>query len=285
MIRVVPTVVAVLGLLTLNVPAVRAQSPAPVGVRAAGMGGAFTAVADDGTAPYWNPAGLASGAYVGLTVDVNSLDRRSGTFIGLATPPLGLSYFRTATSTVGTDSDRNGGGQNVVVHHAGVTVVQSIGDTGLAAGATLGVVHGNGATAFAADVGMMLSGGLGRVGLTVHNATAPSLADVRLDRIVRAGVAVNVRQDLVIAADADLTESASPAALWRDAALGVESHPHQKVWLRGGLHWNTAGGGASPIGSVGGGFAVYGALRADAQVSFGSETGDRGWGVGFNYVY
>ena len=31
---------------------------APVGPRAIGMGGAFTAVADDATAPYWNPAGL-----------------------------------------------------------------------------------------------------------------------------------------------------------------------------------------------------------------------------------
>ncbi|HBR28706.1 MAG TPA: hypothetical protein DD789_04595, partial [Firmicutes bacterium] len=29
-----------------------------MGGRAMGMGGAFTAVADDGTAAYWNPAGL-----------------------------------------------------------------------------------------------------------------------------------------------------------------------------------------------------------------------------------
>lgn len=30
----------------------------PVGARAVGMGGAFTAVSDDATAPHWNPAGL-----------------------------------------------------------------------------------------------------------------------------------------------------------------------------------------------------------------------------------
>lgn len=30
----------------------------PVGARAIGMGGAFTAVADDATAPWWNPAGM-----------------------------------------------------------------------------------------------------------------------------------------------------------------------------------------------------------------------------------
>jgi hypothetical protein len=30
----------------------------PVGARAIGMGGAFSAVTDDATAPYWNPAGM-----------------------------------------------------------------------------------------------------------------------------------------------------------------------------------------------------------------------------------
>jgi hypothetical protein len=30
----------------------------PVGARAIGLGGAFTAIADDATAPYWNPAGM-----------------------------------------------------------------------------------------------------------------------------------------------------------------------------------------------------------------------------------
>src|SRR5260221_7794896 len=30
----------------------------PVGARAVGMGGAFVAVADDATSPFWNPAGM-----------------------------------------------------------------------------------------------------------------------------------------------------------------------------------------------------------------------------------
>lgn len=37
------------------------------GARALGMGGAFTAVADDGTAAYWNPAGLAQVKVFGIT--------------------------------------------------------------------------------------------------------------------------------------------------------------------------------------------------------------------------
>src|SRR5215213_6797560 len=73
-----------------------AQADPPVGVRAAGMGGAFTAVADDGSAVFWNPAGLATGSFFSLIVDRNTLDTRSATLIALGTPPLGLSYYRTA---------------------------------------------------------------------------------------------------------------------------------------------------------------------------------------------
>ena len=40
-----------------------------VGTRAQGMGGAFVAVADDATASWWNPAGLASGATVSVVYD------------------------------------------------------------------------------------------------------------------------------------------------------------------------------------------------------------------------
>src|SRR4051812_12026337 len=83
--------------LLLLLPATAfAQSEGPVGVRAAGMGGAFTAVADDGSAAYWNPAGFASGSFFSLVVDGNVLDRRSGALVALGTPPLGISYYRTA---------------------------------------------------------------------------------------------------------------------------------------------------------------------------------------------
>ena len=44
-------------------PVAGAQIYESVGIRAQGMGGAFVAVADDATATWWNPAGLASGAY------------------------------------------------------------------------------------------------------------------------------------------------------------------------------------------------------------------------------
>ena len=50
-----------------------AQPDPPVGVRAAGMGGAFVAVADDASAVYWNPGGLAAAAYFSIVVDRNTV--------------------------------------------------------------------------------------------------------------------------------------------------------------------------------------------------------------------
>jgi hypothetical protein len=286
-----PRSLAVIAALLAAAPSIaHAQSAPPIGVRAAGMAGAFTAVADDGSAPFWNPAGLASGTFAGFTLDGNVFDRQSGLFFGFATPPLGLTYYRT-TSTAPPQSDRNGPVVTTAIHHAGGTLVQSLGDRGLAVGATVKVVHGNGATAFDTDAGFMASGSLGQIGLTVHNVFAPTLGPessaVRLDRRVRAGVAIHLRQDLTAAADVEFTKTTSPSGEWRDAAIGLEAHPIRQAWVRGGVHWNTASGpeGASPIGSLGASVAVYGRLRVDAQVSFSSKEADRGWGVGLSFLY
>jgi hypothetical protein len=88
-------------------PAVaRAQLYEAVGTRAQGMGGAFVAVADDATAAWWNPAGLATGALVNAVVDKVSLTepaappaiaparRTSANGFAFAVPALGLSYFQ-----------------------------------------------------------------------------------------------------------------------------------------------------------------------------------------------
>ena len=50
-----------------------------IGDRALGMGGAFTAIADDPSAAYYNPAGLSliDNSSVSASLQVNSLDRRS----------------------------------------------------------------------------------------------------------------------------------------------------------------------------------------------------------------
>ncbi len=286
---------SLLVLMSLPVPA-SAQAEAPVGVRAAGMGGAFTAVADDGSAAFWNPAGFASGAFVSLVVDANILDRRSGGLVALGTPPLGLSYYRTAIA-----AEKNGR-NTLVAHHAGVSLVQSVGGR-LAVGTTVKVVHGIAAstlggaegaaissTKFDADVGVMTTGSLGQLGLSIRNLLQPEFkasgGAIRLDRRVRAGVSIHAGQNATVAADVDLTTATTPRGAWRDAALGLEVHPARKAWVRGGVHWNTGGhAGSAPVASVGGSYTIYGATVADAQASFGSADGDRGWGIGLRFVF
>jgi hypothetical protein len=128
------------------------------------MGGAYTGVADDASAVYWNPAALAAGAIVSFVVDLGHASatpdefdggqERSSFLIALSTPAVGLGYYRLRSteaapairlfapggsplsSTVGelrTDS--------LVTHHTGITLVQSI-TQGVAVGSTLKFVRG-----------------------------------------------------------------------------------------------------------------------------------------------
>lgn len=148
-------------------PAAGAQSFAAVGTRAAGMGGAFVGVADDATAIYWNPAGLAAGTYFSLVLDggagttvpdaFRAGSDQSSYFLGLSMPALGLGYYRLKASTVvppplllpadGSLSSRNFSAvaevrlDTLVTHHAGVTLVQSV-VPGVAVGATVKLVRG-----------------------------------------------------------------------------------------------------------------------------------------------
>lgn len=268
-----------------------------VGVRAQGMGEAFTGVADDASAVYWNPAGLASGAYFSGVIDFNSLGtgssgnvhhESSGTLVSFAMPPLGLSYYRTSSETVPAD--------RLVAHHAGATLDQSLWG-GLAVGAMFEVVHGVVGDRFSStkldmNVGVMESGSAGRVGVVIRNLLQPTFGapdvNARLNRQVRIGGSVNVADDTLIAADADLTKTpATPSAERRDAAIGLEQRLSEKAVVRGGVHWNTSGApiGITPEGSIGASYAVYGRASADVQITFGSKNGDRGWGVGFRMVF
>ena len=293
-------------LLALCGPAriVSAQAEPPVGVRAAGMGGAFTAVADDASAAFWNPAGLASGSFFSMAVDWNAVAHaESAVFIGAGSPPLAVAYYRTATGPL------KNGRNSLVAHHAGVTLVQSLGDSGLAGGATLKIVRGitaagDAATRFDVDIGFMKAGALGRIGLTVHNALAPEFgttgSPIRLERRIRGGASLSVTDTLKVAADWEFTKAATPRGAWRDAALGIEDALTPKAWLRTGVHWNTArlrrsasaeqaggttGAGAAPVVSIGASYALRGSLLADAQASAGSANGDRGWGIGLRFVF
>jgi hypothetical protein len=133
-----------------------AQPTDAVGVRASGMGGAFTAVADDATASWWNPAGMAGGAYFNALLesgdqteprsertsagDPQSASRANTRSFAVAFPALGLSYYRLRiseiqpqTSTANTVPGRQEGGatevrlRSLVLSQFGASVGQSLG--------------------------------------------------------------------------------------------------------------------------------------------------------------
>jgi hypothetical protein len=135
----------------------RAQTADAVGVRAQGMGGAFTAVADDATASWWNPAGLAGGAYLNALIewgehqdpsddhtaagDPQSAWRANVRTFAVAFPAAGLSYYRLRFSeiqpqppiaTPGADRQDVGAVQvrlrSMSLNQFGVTVGQSLGE-------------------------------------------------------------------------------------------------------------------------------------------------------------
>src|SRR5215813_6392692 len=73
-----------------------AQIYETVGIRAQGMGGAFVALADDATATWWNPAGVASGPFFNALVEYDRLRAtREDKVLGVAVayPALGVSYY------------------------------------------------------------------------------------------------------------------------------------------------------------------------------------------------
>jgi len=86
-----------------------AQIVEAVGSRALGMGGAFVAVANDSSATWWNPAGLAPGPFLdvavgGATTDIDgSLPsrRERSLWFTLTTPPIGFSYYHLNITDIG----------------------------------------------------------------------------------------------------------------------------------------------------------------------------------------
>ena len=79
-----------------------AQLIESVGSRAQGMGGAFVAVANDSSATWWNPAGIADGPFLDLALSratteiTEALPARRDQISGFALgyPAIGLSYYR-----------------------------------------------------------------------------------------------------------------------------------------------------------------------------------------------
>jgi hypothetical protein len=135
-----------------------AQIVEGVGNRALGMAGAYTAVAADSTATWWNPAGLATGPYSDISLgrsiadldndETSSARRDRVSWFAATATVVGFSYYRlritdirgfgpTGQPAVDRQDTRTGVSmRSLSARQFGLTVVQSL-LPGVHAGATL----------------------------------------------------------------------------------------------------------------------------------------------------
>ncbi len=283
--------------LAWPVPARAQQIFESVGSRALGMAGAFVAVADDSTAVYWNPAGLATAGPLGMTIEWVRFrsgdpgappeagpDARSARFMSLGTWPIGFSYARLETVALVPDS---GSGDTVATtlrtSQWGATLLQTV-VPGLVVGSTLKYVRGTiasepvtGATAHDA-----LDAAMGRDGRTTGRFDLDLGVMADLSR-VRVGVTSrNLRQPSF----PGLADSS--VQLQRQTRLGVAAFPADgltlamdvdldTVDLRGGLRRVIAAGGEERLGSR---VMVRGGARWNLEGRSACDAGHRRQRVG-----
>jgi hypothetical protein len=281
-------------------PEARAQTSDVVGVRALGMGGAFTAVADDATSTWWNPAGLASGAFFSAILEYAHPEDRPGEGlrgVSLGFPALGLGYYRlplrlisptpsTAAATVDREDE---GGLSVF----GATVGQSIGQH-LVVGSTVKLLHA-GETKGGLDMGAMAAFGRARFGLMVRNVTEPEFdtgfGTFKLRRHARAGAAMTTGTrgaigNATLAVDADLVKTPTLLGDERRVAAGGEVWMWKRmVGLRGGVSGSTIGARRSAL-SAGASGALRQGTYVDVQLTAGGSDESRdGWAVALRVTF
>jgi len=261
-----------------------------LGARAASMGGAFTAVADDSTAFYWNPAGIALGAFLGAGVyhgreesdRGGSLfeDRASGlsleyTFMGVA-----FTQFR---QSVGVGNDQRG----LDTFDVAVSVLQSLPiDNLVVAGnvhylsgtTTLGGVE-SGSDSWDVDLGVMYERhGVFRVGLMLSRLrearfVLPDDERLRVPRHARAGISFRLPQLFIVAFDADLSTQGSSSDTWREISLGAEKGFGSRVFVRGGVRAEAGSEfGSRPALSIGAGVQFW---KLELEVAYLGASGSR----------
>jgi hypothetical protein len=289
------------------------------GSRALGMGGAFVAVADDATAVYWNPAGLAFGPTAGGTVGYTNFHtgdqagpptvgptERTSKFVSLGTLPVGFSYgtFEESALVPATLLGRPQAATFEATQF-GATFVQTI-VQGLVAGTTVKYVRGSvvsgpvdGTTAggilgsaakreaeiegrWDLDLGTMVDMGKLRVGLLVRNLTQPTFG-----RMEGTGVTLQRQSRLGFAF---LPTSGLTLAIDLDLdTVDLRDGPRRMAAIGGeqrlGRLAIRAGTrwnrevGGRAVAAVGGSVLIRPSMWLDTHYTDGHLDSDHGWGI------
>jgi hypothetical protein len=276
----------VLTTMTLLLPRLASAQPyETVGIRAQGLGGAFVAVADDATATWWNPAGLATGPYFDSLIEydrVRTSPQTSVRGVAAAFPALGVGYYRVPLN----------GRRDEHLSVFALTVGQSLSEH-LVVASTLKLEHAAD-TRGDLDIGALARFGVAQLGISVKNVRAATLetstGPLDMERQARAGIALLGRsngwiKEMTLAADADLITIEWNGAEIRHIAGGVEIWVFGKrLGLRGGGSGNTVGSkGSSASGGVS--IALRTGLYLEAQHSNGTDPTRKGWGVALRTTF
>lgn len=199
------------------------------------MAGAFVAVADDATATWWNPAGIATGAYFSTVFEKGQLTepsvypdagpatRSKDTGFALSVPSLGLSYYRMHISEIRPLAPTESGPDDrqdldvrlrkFAVSQYGVTVGQSVGQ-GFVLASTLKLARvGEEATVVPSD-------GDGLDAADELKVSVDSKADIDLGAMVSVGsLRLGVTVKHLFEPDFDALDG--PLTLERQARLGA----------------------------------------------------------------
>jgi len=289
--------------------AASAQTLETVGNRAAGMAGAFVAVASDSSAVWWNPAALPAGPFVdvslgyGVAQDASKASRGEAraTAFALTLPLAGVHVTRY--SVAGAAPGRGpAAAARVQVTQAGLTLVHSLA-WGVHVGGTLKYLRGAAAVKprngplegspgrgrrldlpepegqWDADLGLAVVQGRWRVGLLARQLGEPGFpgsgGGLRLDRHVRVGVAFDTAAGdgppLIVAGDVDLTAVSGPDGARRDLALGVEHWPAPgRLGVRAGVRVSTIDE-VRPVGTAGVSVLVRSGLFLEVSAGSGGS--------------
>jgi len=290
----------------LTASASQATAQSFPGGRAAGMAGAFVAVADDASAVYWNPAGIGTGSFVSAVLDYgrwrppatpgqpaeNEWDTTA--LVGMSATAFGLAYYRLGAHGTAVDEpavtgppSREEVRRSVQTSVVGASLVHSLTER-IIIGATPKLVRGGITNTFDVDAGAMLSVNKFRVGVVARNLTTPTFereggGSIELDRDVRVGAAwgsgwTGVSR-VIVSVDGDVTTRRSLTGDRRDLAGGVETWwMHQRLALRGGVRRSTIGDARAAV-AAGISVGMSAGLLLEAHLVRG-QAEERSWSIG-----
>lgn len=292
--------------------AVQAEAQSALGVRANGMGGAFVGVADDASAVYWNPAGLATGAFVSLNLELGRFEPTdTAGLVGLthvllafSLPPAGLAYYRQGAFAEGAPEAVGNGTQSreevrssvhaITTSTLAVSLLQSLSDH-IVVSATPKVVWGAESVKADVDASAMVAVDRFRLGLVARNLASPSFdlddtgrESVELQPEMRLGAGWGSgwpgHSRVVVALDGDVMSRPTPSGDRRDVAAGVETWwRDRRFGVRGGLRGSTVGE-ARAVATAGASAALMAGLYMEGHVARG-QAEERSWSLGLRYSF